>query len=51
LTAPAPTNLRAIRCYEEAGFRRVETIVTPDGPAPFMLQERPSASTARTACS
>lgn len=39
-TDPAPHNLRAIRCYEKAGFRRVKEIVTPDGPALYMLQER-----------
>lgn len=36
-TDPAPHNLRAIRCYEKAGFRRVRTIATPDGPAVYML--------------
>lgn len=41
-TDPAPTNLRAIRCYQKAGFRVVRNIVTPDGPAVYMLQERPS---------
>jgi len=40
-TDPAPDNLRAIRCYQKAGFRIVRNIVTPDGPAVFMLQERP----------
>lgn len=40
-TDPAPDNLRAIRCYEKAGFRRVRQIVTPDGPAIYMLQDRP----------
>ncbi len=39
-TDPAPTNLRAIRCYEKAGFRIVEKIVTPDGPAAYMIQYR-----------
>lgn len=43
-TDPAPTNLRAIRCYEKAGFRQVGAIVTPDGPAIYMLQERPPAA-------
>ena len=36
-TDPAPDNARAIRCYEKAGFRRVKDIVTPDGPATYML--------------
>ncbi len=40
-TDPAPDNLRAIRCYEKAGFRRVATINTPDGPALYMVQTRP----------
>ena len=37
---PSPENLRAIRCYEKAGFRRVREIVTPDGPALLMHRER-----------
>lgn len=41
-TDPAPTNLRAIRYYEKAGFRRIGPIVTPDGPAIYMLHHRPS---------
>ncbi len=40
-TDPTPNNARAIRCYEKAGFRRAKTIVTPDGPAIYMVQERP----------
>jgi AacA4 family aminoglycoside N(6')-acetyltransferase len=43
-TDPAPTNLRAIRCYQKAGFRVVRNIVTPDGQAVYMLQERPKAT-------
>lgn len=39
-TDPAPENLRAIRCYEKAGFRRVGLVDTPDGPAVYMLIER-----------
>lgn len=39
-TDPAPDNLRAIRCYEKAGFRQIKPIVTPDGPAIYMLRER-----------
>jgi aminoglycoside 6'-N-acetyltransferase-1b/aminoglycoside 6'-N-acetyltransferase-2 len=39
-TDPAPTNLRAIRCYEKAGFRKVGGIVTPDGPAIYMVIDR-----------
>lgn len=40
-TDPDPENRRAIRCYEKAGFRAVATIVTPDGPALYMIQDRP----------
>lgn len=40
-TDPAPHNLRAIRCYEKAGFRRVRVVDTPDGPAMYMLCDRP----------
>lgn len=39
-TDPDPRNLRAIRCYEKAGFKAVRTIITPDGPALYMVQER-----------
>ena len=39
-TDPAPTNSRAIRCYEKAGFRRVRQIETPDGPALLMVAEK-----------
>ena len=28
-------NLRAIRCYEKAGFERQGTVTTPDGPAVY----------------
>jgi AacA4 family aminoglycoside N(6')-acetyltransferase len=40
-TDPAPDNLRAIRCYEKAGFRKIRVVETPDGPALYMLQTRP----------
>lgn len=43
-TDPAPHNLRAIRCYEKAGFRRLKTVETPDGPALYMLHERASVN-------
>jgi RimJ/RimL family protein N-acetyltransferase len=39
---PDPENLRAIRCYEKAGFRREGEITTPDGPALLMLRDRPA---------
>jgi RimJ/RimL family protein N-acetyltransferase len=38
---PSPLNLRAIRCYEKAGFLRVREVVTPDGPAVLMHRDRP----------
>ena len=41
-TDPRPSNARAIRCYEKAGFRAVRTIVTPDGEALYMVQDRKS---------
>ena len=39
-TDPAPENLRAISCYEKAGFVRHSSIVTPDGPATYMVLTR-----------
>lgn len=39
-TDPAPNNFRAIRCYEKAGFRALKTVVTPDGPALYMVRSR-----------
>nr|BAV32017.1 aminoglycoside 6'-N-acetyltransferase [Citrobacter freundii] len=39
-TDPSPNNLRAIRCYEKAGFVAQRTINTPDGPAVYMVQTR-----------
>ncbi len=38
---PKPTNLRAVRCYEKVGFRKVGMIETPDGLALLMVMERP----------
>ena len=40
-TDPDARNARAIRCYEKAGFRAVAKIVTPDGEALYMVQDRP----------
>ncbi len=37
---PDPTNDRAIRANEKAGFRRIGPIDTPDGPALYMQIER-----------
>ena len=39
-TDPSPYNLRAIRCYEKAGFKSLGNIFTPDGPAVYMVQTR-----------
>ena len=39
-TDPLPSNLRAIRCYEKAGFERQGTVTTPDGPAGATVQTR-----------
>jgi RimJ/RimL family protein N-acetyltransferase len=41
---PAPTNARAIRCYEKTGFRRTGLITTPDGPAMLMVIDRVEAA-------
>ena len=41
-TDPRPTNARAIRCYEKAGFRPVGVVDTPDGAALLMVCERPA---------
>lgn len=48
-TDPAPTNHRAIRCYEKAGFVVQNTITTPDGPAVYMVQTRHDFERARCA--
>jgi RimJ/RimL family protein N-acetyltransferase len=37
---PAPTNARAIRCYEKVGFRRAGEVDTPDGRALLMICDR-----------
>jgi RimJ/RimL family protein N-acetyltransferase len=42
-TDPAPTNGRAIRCYEKAGFRPLREISTPAGRALLMIIDRPQA--------
>ncbi|WP_430727468.1 GNAT family N-acetyltransferase [Undibacter mobilis] len=36
---PQPTNARAIRAYEKAGFRRTGEIDTPDGRALLMVRD------------
>ena len=48
-TDPAPGNLRAIRCYEKAGFVQERVITTPDGPAVYMVQSRKAYEQARSA--
>jgi AacA4 family aminoglycoside N(6')-acetyltransferase len=48
-TDPSPTNHRAIRCYEKAGFVRERIICTPDGPAVYMIQTRQAFERARSA--
>jgi ribosomal protein S18 acetylase RimI-like enzyme len=39
-TDPTPRNLRAISCYKKAGFIPENEIMTPDGPALYMIQTR-----------
>lgn len=39
VTDPDPENMRAIRAYEKAGFRRERKVSTPDGPALLMSRE------------
>jgi enamine deaminase RidA (YjgF/YER057c/UK114 family) len=36
VTDPAPDNLRAIRCFEKAGFTKLKVVSSPDGPAMLM---------------
>ena len=48
-TDPSPNNLRAIRCYEKAGFVRQKIVTTPDGPAVYMVQTRQAFEQARRA--
>ncbi|MEA5467044.1 AacA4 family aminoglycoside N(6')-acetyltransferase [Leptothoe sp. PORK10 BA2] len=48
-TDPDPNNLRAIRCYEKAGFVQQRIITTPDGPAVYMVQTRDAFDRARSA--
>lgn len=45
---PDPRNAAAIRAYEKAGFERAGVIETPDGPALYMMQERPGARSGRS---
>ncbi|MCP4002578.1 MAG: GNAT family N-acetyltransferase [bacterium] len=41
-TDPAPGNLRAIRCYEKVGFRKLGPIETSEGPALLMVIGKPA---------
>ncbi|KWV45830.1 aminoglycoside adenylyltransferase [Bradyrhizobium macuxiense] len=40
VTDPDPTNARAVRAYEKAGFRKTHVVDTPDGPALLMIHDR-----------
>ena len=42
VTDPDPTNARAIRCYEKAGFARDRLVDTPDGVALLMIRNASS---------
>lgn len=37
---PRPDNVRAIRCYEKVGFKKVDHFNTPEGPAVMMVLDR-----------
>jgi aminoglycoside 6'-N-acetyltransferase len=39
VTDPDPKNLRALRAYEKAGFKRVGIVDTPDGPSLLMVRD------------
>ena len=43
VTDPDPTNGRAIRCYEKAGFARDRLVDTPDGVALLMIRNASSS--------
>ena len=38
VTDPDPANLRAVRAYQKAGFRKARMVDTPDGPALLMVR-------------
>ena len=42
-TDPTPSNHRAIRCFEKAGFVQQKVITTPDGPAVYFERARSAA--------
>ena len=39
VTDPDPKNVRALRAYEKAGFRRDRMVDTPDGPSLLMVRD------------
>ena len=39
VTDPSPTNDRAIRAYEKAGFTKAGVVETPDGPSLLMVRQ------------
>ena len=39
VTDPDPANIRAVRAYAKAGFRRERMVDTPDGPALLMVRK------------
>jgi aminoglycoside 6'-N-acetyltransferase len=39
VTDPDPSNIRAVRAYEKAGFRREGLVETPDGTALLMVRD------------
>jgi aminoglycoside 6'-N-acetyltransferase len=39
VTDPDPSNARAVRAYEKAGFHRDRMVDTPDGPALLMVRD------------
>ncbi|MEA2724399.1 MAG: aminoglycoside 6-N-acetyltransferase Ib [Gemmatimonadales bacterium] len=47
-TDPSPSNPRAVRCYEKAGFRPLGEIDTPDGRALLMVCDRPISAVSRS---
>jgi aminoglycoside 6'-N-acetyltransferase len=51
LTDPDPTNARAVRAYEKAGFKQDRVVDTPDGPALLMLRNGSDLSQPETGLS